>query len=402
MTQQRTARIGGGVREMRRSLLQRSRRRLQNVRLTLTRLDLPASLLLLAVAVLLPVLTFVAAFRISSRVSEGAIFRQKGYFLSAAIDIQPASNFGALGITVSINCFMGVAFVRHYIIGMVLGDRRFHLHRFSLTCAALSAFGGIGVAAFQHHASRTAHNAFAAVFVLGALVHFIAETIIQWLEGLGSRTSRWFRALLCVISAVGCATFISHIAIEEMRRTPIGIGKFNAAMAEIATVLAFMVYLCTYIDSFRATRIHVSVTVNNVREQRAAGLTSATSFAAASAVERSYSDLAEAVGGAGGGGEGASELTDILTRELIESEAQAEDSRRGEAGDVVDAGTSPIQWTQPAGAGSDAAETASSAAFAAPTTIAGELRSYSFIIAVVVAIVAAAVSVGAGVAAALE
>ena len=173
-----------------------------------------------------------------------------------------------------------------------------------------------------------------------------------------------------------------------MRRTPIGIGKFNAAMAEIATVLAFMVYLCTYIDSFRATRIHVSVTVNNVREQRAAGLASATSAAAASAVERSYTDLAEAVGGAEGGGEGASELTeDILTRELIESEAEAEDSRRGEAGDVVDAGTSPIQWTQPADTGSDAAETVSSAAFAAPTTIAGELRSYSFIIAVVVAIV---------------
>lgn len=398
--------VDGGVREMRRSLLQRSRRRLENVRLTLTRLDLPASMLLLAVAVLLPVLTFVAAFRISSRVSEGAIFRQKGYFLSAAIDIQPASNFGALGITVSLNCFMGVAFVRHYIIGMVLGDKRFHLHRFSLVCAALSAFGGIGVAAYQHHASRTAHNAFAAVFVLGALVHFSAETVIQWLEVLGSRTSRWFRALLCVISAVGCTTFISHIAIEEMRRTPIGIGKFNAAMAEIATVLAFMVYLCTYIDSFRATRIHVSVTVNNVREQRAAGLASATSAAAASAVERSYNDLAEAVAGADGGGEGTSELTEaILTRELLEREVEAEDVWRGEAGeagDVVDAGTSPIQWAQTAVSGDEKTKKASSAAFAAPTTIAGELRSYSYIIAVVVAIVAAAVSVGAGVAAALE
>ena len=173
---------------MRRSLLQRSRRRLQNVTLTLTRLDLPASILLLAVAVLLPVLTFVAAFRISSRVSEGAIFRQKGYFLSAAIDIQPASNFGALGIYISLNSFLGVAFVRHKIVGLVLGEKRGRLHRFSLACAFVCWFGGVGVAAYQHHASRAMHNTFAALFILGALIHFSAEATIEWLEHLGSRT----------------------------------------------------------------------------------------------------------------------------------------------------------------------------------------------------------------------
>ena len=40
---------------------------------------------------------------------------------------------------------------------------------------------------------------------------------------------------------------------RSYRRRPalhrLGIGKFNAAMAEIGTVLAFMFYLCTYIDS---------------------------------------------------------------------------------------------------------------------------------------------------------
>ena len=194
---------------------QRSKRRLSY---RIADAELPASVLLLAVSVVLPLLTFVAAFRISARVTGGAIFRQKGYFLSAAIDIQPASNFGALGIYISLNSFLGVAFVRHKIVGLVLGEKRGRLHGLSLACALVCWFGGVGVAAYQHHASRAMHNAFAALFVLGALLHFCAEATIEWLEHLGSRTSRYFRAWLCGVAAVGCATFISHILVEEIRR----------------------------------------------------------------------------------------------------------------------------------------------------------------------------------------
>ena len=162
-----------------------------------------------------------------------------------------------------------------------------------------------------------------------------------------------------------------------------------------------MVYLCTYVDSFRATRIHVSVTVHNVRAQRAAGLASATSAAAASAVERSYADLAEAQAGGADGGDAGTELAEeILRRELLESEAEDGGSKRDEAGDVVDAGTSPIQCAQTADAATKVE--APSAAFLAPTTIAGELRAYSFMTAVVVAIVAVSVSFGMGVGGALE
>ena len=143
---------------------QRSKRRLSY---RIADAELPASVLLLAVSVVLPLLTFVAAFRISARVTGGAIFRQKGYFLSAAIDIQPASNFGALGIYISLNSFLGVAFVRHKIVGLVLGEKRGRLHGLSLACALVCWFGGVGVAAYQHHASRAMHNAFAALF--GAL-----------------------------------------------------------------------------------------------------------------------------------------------------------------------------------------------------------------------------------------
>jgi len=151
---------------------QRGRNRLRNVRLKIAEAEIPATVLLLAVAVLLPLFTFVAAFRISSRISEGEIFKKKGYFLSAAIDMQPASNFGALGITISLTAFCCVAVVRHLIVALALGERRRQLHRLSLALAFVGSFGGNGVAAYQHHASRAIHNLFAAIFVLGALAHF--------------------------------------------------------------------------------------------------------------------------------------------------------------------------------------------------------------------------------------
>jgi hypothetical protein len=194
------------------------------------------------------------------------------------------------------------------------------------------------------------------------------------------------------------------------RRRPalnrLGIGKFNAAMAEIGTVLAFMFYLCTYIDSrlveselypapcaglvaqtaptqaggrplwrgrlpwleglasaggqdegpfhfdrqdsFRATRIHFSISVKNINAQAAAGLASASSAAAASAVEK-------------------------LSAAREASEALAEEAAPAPAPAAAPAPT-----------------------FKLPSTIAGELRSYSYIIVVICAVAIAAVSVGAG------
>ena len=78
--------------------------------------SLPASILLLSVATILPVLTFTAAYRVSDRKTGGDIWLRKGYFLSAAIDVPPASNFGALGITVALAAFAAVAVVRHHVV----------------------------------------------------------------------------------------------------------------------------------------------------------------------------------------------------------------------------------------------------------------------------------------------
>lgn len=49
------------------------------------------------------------------------------------------------------------------------------LHRLSFCLAVAAAFGGNGVTAYPHHASRTMHNAFAALCVLGGLLHFSIE-----------------------------------------------------------------------------------------------------------------------------------------------------------------------------------------------------------------------------------
>ena len=124
----------------------------------------------LAVTVLLPVVTFLSAYRITDRVSQGAQWEEKGYFLSAMIDLQPAANIGSLGLTLSLGSFLVVAFVRHKIVKKQLGAQRcVLLHRASITLAFIAAIGGDGVAAYQHSASRTVHNIFAATFVLCAL-----------------------------------------------------------------------------------------------------------------------------------------------------------------------------------------------------------------------------------------
>lgn len=87
----------------------------------------------------------------------------------------PAQCFGALGLTISLYSFIVVAYVRHKIVAMRLHGRHMLLHCFSLILAIAAAFGGNGVAAYPHHTSRVMHNAFAALCVLGALLHFSLE-----------------------------------------------------------------------------------------------------------------------------------------------------------------------------------------------------------------------------------
>ena len=104
----------------------------------------------------MPVVTFLSAYRITDRVSQGAQWEEKGYFLSAMIDLQPAANIGSLGLTLSLGSFLVVAFVRHKIVKKQLGAQRcVLLHRASITLAFIAAIGGDGVAAYQHSASRT-------------------------------------------------------------------------------------------------------------------------------------------------------------------------------------------------------------------------------------------------------
>ena len=59
------------------------------------------------------------------------------------------------------------------------------------------------------------------------------------------------------------STFLSHVLFEELGGTPIGIGKLLAAKAEIATVSAFVLYLCTYLETFRYAQIHFSISLRD-------------------------------------------------------------------------------------------------------------------------------------------
>ena len=177
------------------------------------------------------------------------------------IDLPPASNFGSLGQP-PIFAFTRVV-VRHHIVATRLlrpTDMGLTaLHRTSLSTALLASFGGHGVAAYQHQASNLMHNSFAAVFVLCGLGHFVLESLVERRACLSSRLARATRLMLVLVSSVSCATFLSHVLIEETCRTDIGIGKWRAALAEIMTVLCFIVYLATYSRSFHETSLTLSV-----------------------------------------------------------------------------------------------------------------------------------------------
>ena len=128
-------------------------------RMRSTAMSLPASVLLLTATVLLPVVTFTAAYAVSQKHNPD-VWLRKGYFLSAAIDLPPASNFGSLGLTLTLAAFTGVVIVRHHVVSarlaLLAAQQSVHehtsltaLHRASLTTALSAAFGGHGVAAYQ-------------------------------------------------------------------------------------------------------------------------------------------------------------------------------------------------------------------------------------------------------------
>ncbi|KAL1528114.1 hypothetical protein AB1Y20_009479 [Prymnesium parvum] len=249
---ERRRRLYSGVQQRVKSATERTRK--------IAQVDFPSSVILLALTVLLPLVTFIAAFKTTSRVWQDEIWKKKGYFLSAAIDMPPAQCFAALGLTTSLFSFVAVAYVRHKIVSMRLHKRRMLIHRISLALAIVAAFGGNGVTAYPHHTSRVMHNGFAALCVLGALLHFSLEALIEWVEPLVSRATRLWHTALCLAAASCCSIFVLHIVVEEIGNRSVGIGKLAAAIAEIATMSCFMLYLSSYLNSFRHARVSMSIT----------------------------------------------------------------------------------------------------------------------------------------------
>jgi len=232
----------------------------------LATVDLSAAVLLLGCAIVLPLFTFAVAYSISHRIFSSYPEEDrwpKGYFISAALDLQPASNFGAFFLTVALASTVAVAVIRHMIVARRLPAGCEALHRTSLFLSLASALGGNGVAAFPHNSSRAIHNTMAALFFLGNLFHFWIETLLEFREPLGVRAgqsaTRFWHTAICALALVFTAVFLGHILGEEMGKLDFGIGKFTAALAEIATVACFLVYIGTYYRSFAATRITFAV-----------------------------------------------------------------------------------------------------------------------------------------------
>ena len=235
----------------------------------LATLDISAAVLLLGSAIALPVFTFMTVYSISDRA-----FAQmppekrwpKGYFLSAALDLPPATNFGAFFLTISFASATGVSIVRHMVVARRLPAGSAALHRTSLGLALVATLGGNGVAAYPHHSSRLVHNLAAAIFFLGNLFHFLLEALLEQREPLGVRAgqqaARFWHGVICALAAGCTLTFLAHVVGEEMNGWDLHIGKLVAALAEITTVGCFLIYMGTYYRSFTATRLHFSISID--------------------------------------------------------------------------------------------------------------------------------------------
>jgi hypothetical protein len=224
----------------------------------------------LAAGVLLPLLTLVVTYWISSTIyvdEHGlvSVLQHKGWFISASIDRAPASNIGTLGLTTTLSMLTVIIFVKHNFVKMQLRGRAYMFtHRIATGLGLLSCFCGNGVAAFQHMDHATAHNTFAVTFFVLGMLHVVLETYLDLRLGLSLPRTRQLRLgasgalVLCVLFFIGPMGYVlSHGS--DMCEQDIYWWKLIAAFFEVSALACFLIWFASYHHVFRALQFKMSV-----------------------------------------------------------------------------------------------------------------------------------------------
>lgn len=123
-------------------------------------------------------------------------------FLSSAINYQPASSIGTLGLTMAIYMLPPVAFVRYCMIedrteGLVM-------NKVALGCSLLSSFGALLVAAFQASSQIDVHLTGAGIFFAFSLFLVLSQSYLDFrTRSIAPLNTGAYLRLLLAVAAVG-------------------------------------------------------------------------------------------------------------------------------------------------------------------------------------------------------
>ncbi|GBG34419.1 Phosphate system positive regulatory protein PHO81 [Hondaea fermentalgiana] len=231
----------------------------------------PASFLM--AGVILPLVTLAITYYISSTIyiddeMSMTIFDEKGFFISASLDVAPASNIGTLGLTTTLSMLSVIIFVKHKLVKKQLRGRNWmRTHRIATAFGLLSTFCGNGVAAFQHNAHAAAHNTFAALFFVFGMIHVVMETLLDLRFSLSMPMTRKARLLISVLLIVSVMGFLGPMTYVLVERPPKEVGRFYkkiAASFEITAFACFVFWFGSYYSVLKASQFKLHV-VHRVR-----------------------------------------------------------------------------------------------------------------------------------------
>eukprot|EP00055_Hartaetosiga_balthica_P005055 m.14213 g.14213 ORF g.14213 m.14213 type:complete len:607 (-) comp4274_c0_seq2:364-2184(-) len=208
-------------------------------------------------------LTLLTTYTLSNKIfvdeqKTRSILEEKGYFISASMDMSPASHVGTLGLTMVTFGLLFTVFVRHKMMKRLLHGRSMLLHRLSITVAITSIFCGLGVAAFQHHLYTIVHNLFAALFFLLGVLHIVLEVYLETIYELYDPFHRKTRQFIVFLTLLSVAFFLLLLAFAgDMGSKNYDQTLFVAAIAELAAFFLFLLYFLTFLPGFHQLDMHL-------------------------------------------------------------------------------------------------------------------------------------------------
>eukprot|EP00043_Microstomoeca_roanoka_P007058 m.68269 g.68269 ORF g.68269 m.68269 type:complete len:293 (+) comp13675_c0_seq3:928-1806(+) len=182
-----------------------------------------------------------------------------GYFISASIDVSPASHIGTLGLSVACFCLIFTVIVRHKLMKRLLVGRATLLHRFSLLLALLSLFSVLGVGAYQHHQLPFGHNLFAVLFFIPSMIHVGIDNYLEWRYKLYAYWARRLRLILVTFICVSVVIFLTLLRASGDMDAPNRDMNllFIAAIAELSAFAFLLFYFLSLFPNFSKTRLYI-------------------------------------------------------------------------------------------------------------------------------------------------